>query len=63
MRPEGPHVFVSFSPADDEFGQRLARDLQACGVPVWIDQGSRGRGRLTLDEKLANQAAAQARLR
>jgi len=41
---------------DDEFGQRLAKDLQACGVPVWIDQF--GRGRLTLDETLANQAAA-----
>jgi hypothetical protein len=58
MRPEDPHVFLSFSPAEDEFGHRLARDLTAGGVLVWTDEF--GRGRLTLDETLANQAAAVA---
>jgi len=58
MRWEDPHVFISFSPADDEFGRRLARDLKACGVPVWIDQRGRGRLRWTLHEELGNQAAA-----
>ena len=35
-------VFISYAREDREFALRLARDLQAEGVQVWIDTGIQG---------------------
>jgi TIR domain len=37
--PSGqPRAFIEYDQVDSEFALRLARDLQAAGAPIWIDQ-------------------------
>ena len=36
-QPVATHIFISHSSTDAEFVQRLAADLQAVGVPIWVD--------------------------
>jgi hypothetical protein len=33
-----PAAFISYSRADSEFALKLAQDLKAAGIPVWLDQ-------------------------
>jgi len=49
------HAFVSYSRADSEFAERLAADLKAGGVDVWIDESDLGSGHWDdqVDEALA----------
>lgn len=37
-RRRTPHIFLSHSHRDDEFTNKLAADLRAAGVDVWLDQ-------------------------
>lgn len=39
-----PSIFLSHSHVDKDFARQLARDLQASGVTVWIDEGALGIG-------------------
>ena len=36
-QPVATHIFISHSSTDAVFVQRLAADLQAVGVPIWVD--------------------------
>lgn len=38
MAPEKRHTFISYSRVNKEFALKLAKELKAAGLPVWLDQ-------------------------